>query len=130
MGKTWLAAFDACQVEASSIGDREFSLSPTAVRSWAQAESALSRLLDATFGDGTSSWYLGAQSDLSGDLVIASIQKLARPEGMQRIATERFDYVVIVDVHHAEAPSYRRVMSRLNYGFSRSYGNSERTRRR
>ncbi len=80
----------------------------------AQAESALSLLLDNTFGDGNSSWYLGDESDLTGNLVIASIQKLARPEGLERISSEYFDYVVIDEVHHAEAPSYRRVMSRLD----------------
>lgn len=117
MGKTWLAAFDVCQV--GKVLDRRPRVLVIAHRGQilAQAESALSLLLDATFGDGMSSWYIGDQSDLSGDLVIASIQKLARPEGLKRIASERFDYIVIDEVHHAEAPSYRRVMSRLNCGF-------------
>ncbi len=117
MGKTWLAAFDVCQV--GRVLDRQPRVLVIAHRGQilAQAESALSLLLDETFGDSRSSWYLGAQSDLSGDLVIASIQKLARPEGLKRIASEHFDYVVIDEVHHAEAPSYRRVLSHLNCGF-------------
>ncbi len=117
MGKTWLAAFDACQV--GKVLDRPPRVLVIAHRGQilAQAESALSLLIDSTFGDGTSSWYIGDQSDLSGSLVIASIQKLARPEGLKRIASERFDYVVIDEVHHAEAPSYRRVMSHLDCGF-------------
>lgn len=117
MGKTWLAAFDVCQV--GKVLDRRPRVLVIAHRGQilAQAESALSLLLDSTFGGGISSWYIGDQSDLSGNLVIASIQKLARPEGLKKIASERFDYVVIDEVHHAEAPSYRRVMSHLDCGF-------------
>ncbi len=117
MGKTWLAAFDVCQV--GKVLDRRPRVLVIAHRGQilAQAESALSLLLDSTFGEGRSSWYIGDRSDLSGNLVIASIQKLARPDGLKRISSEHFDYVVIDEVHHAEAPSYRRVMSHLNCGF-------------
>jgi superfamily II DNA or RNA helicase/diadenosine tetraphosphate (Ap4A) HIT family hydrolase/phage repressor protein C with HTH and peptisase S24 domain len=117
MGKTWLAAFDACQVGKGLDRRPRILIIAHRAQILAQAESALSLLLDKTFGDGKSSWYLGDRSDLSGELVIASIQKLARPEGLTRIASERFDYVVIDEVHHAEAPSYRRVMLHLNCGF-------------
>ncbi len=117
MGKTWLAAFDVCQV--GKVLDRRPRVLVIAHRGQilAQAESALSLLLATTFGDCASSWYIGDRSDLSGNLVIASIQKLARPEGLKRISSEHFDYVVIDEVHHAEAPSYRRVMSHLNSDF-------------
>jgi hypothetical protein len=40
-------------------------------------------------------------------VVFASIQKLSRPENLARIAAERFDYVVVDEVHHADAPTYR-----------------------
>jgi hypothetical protein len=63
-------------------------------------------------------WYLGANSDMSGDLVVASVQKLTRPEGLAELDRQRFDYVVIDEVHHAQAPSYRRVMARLNATFT------------
>ncbi len=69
MGKKWLAAFDACQVEASSIGDENSRYRPP--------RSDLGRKQNLRYrvswmphsANGTSSWYLGAQSDLSGDLV-------------------------------------------------------------
>ncbi|MFN9940359.1 MAG: DEAD/DEAH box helicase, partial [bacterium] len=116
MGKTWLAAFDATQ-EGGRLKRRPRVL-VIAHRSHilVQAESALSSLLDSVFGNGTTSWYIGQRSDLSGTLVMASVQKLARPEGLSCLENEAFDYVVIDEVHHAHAPTYRRVMAQLNAG--------------
>lgn len=37
--------------------------------------------------------YLGANSDMRGDLVVASVQKLTRPEGIAGLDRQRFDYV-------------------------------------
>ncbi|MCX6977919.1 MAG: DEAD/DEAH box helicase family protein, partial [Verrucomicrobia bacterium] len=54
----------------------------------------------------------------AAQLVVASIQKLSRAEELLLLAGERFDYCVIDEVHHAEAPSYRRVMARLDAGFT------------
>ncbi len=63
-------------------------------------------------------WYLGANSDMRGDLVVASVQQLTRPEGLAELDRQHFDYVVIDEVHHARAPSCRRVMARLNATFT------------
>ena len=63
-------------------------------------------------------WYLGSASDMAGDLVIASGQKLSRPDGLARLSAEKFDYAVIDEVHHAEAPSYRKVLARLQASFT------------
>ncbi|WP_149495412.1 DEAD/DEAH box helicase family protein [Roseiconus lacunae] len=122
MGKTWLAAFDARQV-GESLGRRPRVL-VIAHRSHIlmQAESVLSQLLDDVFKQGDSlasrtSWYVGSRGDIDGELVVASIQKLARPEGLKRLANEHFDYVIIDEVHHAEAPTYRRVLAKLDAGF-------------
>lgn len=117
MGKTWLAAFDARQ--AGQQLERRPRVLVIAHRAHilAQAEAAISRVLDSEFDEGTTAWYLGSNGALSGDLVIASVQKLSRPEGLKRIAEETFDYVVMDEVHHAHAPSYRRVLSRLQSSF-------------
>jgi hypothetical protein len=40
-------------------------------------------------------------------VIVGSIQKLSRPDNLARIAAERFDYVVVDEVHHADAPTYR-----------------------
>jgi superfamily II DNA or RNA helicase/diadenosine tetraphosphate (Ap4A) HIT family hydrolase/SOS-response transcriptional repressor LexA len=122
MGKTWLAAFDVRQV-GDALGRRPRVL-VIAHRSHilTQAESVLSQLLDDAFKEGDSlasrtSWYVGSRSELDGDLVVASIQKLARPEGLKRLANEHFDYAIIDEVHHAEAPTYRRVLAKLDADF-------------
>jgi hypothetical protein len=62
-------------------------------------------------------WFAEDRSELDGDVVVASVQKLSRPENLERLSAERFDYVVVDEVHHAEAPSYRRILSRLEPGF-------------
>lgn len=118
MGKTWLAAFDACQFgEAIKRRPRVLIIAHRA-HILAQAEAVLSRLLDYRFAEGSTAWYIGNRSELSGDLVVASIQKLSRPEGLQRIAEEHFDYVIMDEVHHAHAPSYRRVLAKINCDFA------------
>lgn len=117
MGKTWLAAFDARQVGVTLGRRPRVLVIAHRAHILAQAEAALSRVLDQTFGEGKTTWYIGASSDLSGDLVIASIQKLSRVSGVDRLAEEHFDFVVMDEVHHAHAASYRRVLARLNAGF-------------
>ncbi|MFM7073700.1 MAG: DEAD/DEAH box helicase family protein [Planctomycetota bacterium] len=117
MGKTWLAAFDARQV-GDRLGRRPRVL-VVAHRAHilAQAEAAVSQVLDSQFGQARTAWYIGSRNDLAGELVVASIQKLARPEGLERLSAEAFDYVVIDEVHHAHAPSYRRVLARIQSAF-------------
>lgn len=117
MGKTWLAAFDARQVGQQL--QRRPRVLVIAHRSHilVQAESAFASVLDQAFGTGKTSWYIGQRSDLSQSLVLASVQKLARPEGLAQLANQHFDYVVIDEVHHAHAPTYRRVMAQLDTCF-------------
>ena len=50
--------------------------------------------------------------------MIASIQKLSRPEGLERLAGEQFDYAIIDEVHHAHAPTYRRVLAQIDSHFT------------
>lgn len=117
MGKTWLAAFDAQQVGAALNRRPRVLVIAHRAHILAQAEAAISRVLDATYTDGVTAWYIGSRGDMTGDLVIASVQKLSRPEGLERIAQEEFDYVIVDEVHHAHAPSYRRVLAQINAGF-------------
>ena len=50
-------------------------------------------------------------------MIVASVQKLSRSEGLEELSKHRFAYAVIDEVHHAEAPSYRKVLARLNASF-------------
>ena len=117
MGKTWLAAFDAQQVGEQVQRRPRVLVIAHRAHILAQAEVALSQVLDRSFGDAKTAWYIGQRSDLSGELVVASVQKLCRPEGISRLVDEQFDYVVIDEVHHAHAPSYRRVLAKIQASF-------------
>ncbi|EMI22085.1 type III restriction protein res subunit [Rhodopirellula maiorica SM1] len=118
MGKTWLAAFDACQFGESNRRRPRVLVIAHRAHILAQTEAVLSRLLDHRFAEGSTAWYIGERSELAGDLVVASVQKLSRPEGLQRLAKEHFDYVIMDEVHHASAPSYRRVLAKLDCDFA------------
>ena len=117
MGKTWLAAFDARQVGLALRKRPRTLVIAHRAHILAQAEAAISKVLDTAFGMGMTAWYIGDRSSLKGDLVIASVQKLSRPDGLNRIAEEHFDYIIVDEVHHAHAPSYRRVLAKCRGDF-------------
>ncbi len=117
MGKTWLAAFEAEQIAERLRQRPRVLVVAHRAHILSQAAAALSQILDQQFGEDQTSLYVGASSDLHGNLVIASIQKLSRPPGLARLEEEHFDFVVMDEVHHAHAPSYRRVLARLNASF-------------
>ena len=117
MGKTWLAAFDIRQMGIALTRRPRVLVIAHRSHILAQAEAAISTILDDEFGEGSTAWYIGSLSGLDGSLVIASIQKLSRPSGLERLAKEHFDYVVVDEVHHAHAPTYRRVLAGLNSDF-------------
>jgi superfamily II DNA or RNA helicase/diadenosine tetraphosphate (Ap4A) HIT family hydrolase/HKD family nuclease/SOS-response transcriptional repressor LexA len=131
LGKTWLAAFDAIAV------GRELGRPPRVLviahraEILAQAEATLRQAMEVEWGSVNVEWWVGSrtgfslsnaastpsdrQAEACPTLVIASIQKLSRPEGLAALAAAApFDYCVIDEVHHAEAPSYRRVLARLS----------------
>ncbi len=117
MGKTWLAAFDVRQVGSKLLRRPRVIVIAHRSHILIQAESALSCVIEDAFGTGATSWYIGSRSDLCGDLVIASVQKLSRPEGLLQLANEAFDYAIIDEVHHVHAPTYRRVLAKLHASF-------------
>ena len=117
LGKTWLAAFDA-----QAVG-RELGRCPRVIviahraEILAQAESVFRRAMDSDWPKTTTSWCLGRDASFEGPLVVASIQKLARPEVCERLSGVAFDYAIIDEVHHAHAASYRRVLAKLQSSF-------------
>ena len=118
LGKTWLAAFDVLAV--GKVLKRQPRVLVVAHRAeiLIQAEATVRAAMQSEWDDTRVSWYLGATSDMSGDLVVASVQKLTRPEGLATLEGQHFDYVIIDEVHHAQAPSYRRVLARLRSTFT------------
>jgi superfamily II DNA or RNA helicase/diadenosine tetraphosphate (Ap4A) HIT family hydrolase len=118
LGKTWLAGFDV--LAAGKLLSRQPRVLVIAHRAeiLVQAEATIRAAMQSEWGQTRVSWYLGANNDITGDLVIASVQKLTRPEGLKALDEQHFDYAIIDEVHHAQAPSYRRVMARLNASFT------------
>ena len=108
MGKTWLAAFDALQMNAKRVlfvAHREEIL--------LQAQAVFNRL-HANVRTGL---FQGAVKQDSADFVFASVQSLSRPESLQRFNPEHFDYIVVDEFHHASAPSYRSILQHFSPRF-------------
>jgi diadenosine tetraphosphate (Ap4A) HIT family hydrolase len=117
LGKTWLAAFDFGQL-AEELGRRPRVLF-VAHRSelLKQAAKTYRRQLLAMAETGRVGWFVGDTGELSADLVFASVAKLSRPEHLARLTAEQFDYVVIDEVHHAAADSYRKILDHIDPRF-------------
>ena len=113
LGKTFLAAFDVLAWEQGA-GRAPRVLFVAHRRELLQQAAATFRRVMPT---APFSWCVGAQAELDGQVVFASIQKLSRPAQLGRLQGDGFDYVIIDEVHHAAAPSYRRLLRRLAPGF-------------
>nr|WP_153822551.1 DEAD/DEAH box helicase family protein [Polyangium spumosum] len=115
LGKTWLAAFDVAAFgEVHGKRPRVLLLAHREELLLQAASTFRRQLRDARVRFG---WFVGDKGDLEGDLVLASIQKLSRPEHLARLATDGFDYVIVDEVHHGTAPSYRSIIDRLKPRF-------------
>lgn len=108
LGKTWLAAFDARQAQATRIlfvAHREEILT--------QAASTFLRIRpNARIG-----FYSGRQRDEEVDILCASIQTLGRNHHLQLFDATHFDYIVVDEFHHAAAPMYRRLLQHFTPRF-------------
>lgn len=114
LGKTWLAAFDHQQL-AEEMGARPRLLFLAHRKELlVQAAKTFRRQLHAHGVRSRVGWFLGDAEDLSTHLVFASVAKLSRPEHLKKLAGQRFDYVVVDEVHHATAKSYRDILTALD----------------
>ncbi len=112
LGKTVLAAHDI--VEATEGTSTSVLWIAHRRELLEQAASTLRRgLPDARFA-----WMLGGvRPEEPFDVLFASVQTLARPATLASFAQDRFDYVVVDEVHHADAPSYRRILAHFSPAF-------------
>jgi superfamily II DNA or RNA helicase len=113
LGKTWLAAFDV-----QAFADY-FHQSPRVLfvahraEILQQAADTFRKILpEARFG-----WFVGSQDSLGGDVVFASVQKLAYGDNLSQFEPEAFDYIIVDEVHHAAAPSYRHILKHFDPAF-------------
>ncbi|AGC42121.1 helicase [Myxococcus stipitatus DSM 14675] len=114
LGKTLLAAWDVAAFQAEQeVQPRVLFLAHREELLVQAAETFRRQFPRRRFG-----WYVGSKSSLEGDVVFASVQKLSNRDGLEALrAAARFDYVIVDEVHHAAAASYRVILSRLEPAF-------------
>ncbi len=59
----------------------------------------------------------GTSKQLDRRFVFATIQTLSQESTLDSVSPEAFDYVIIDEAHRAGAPTYQRVIDRLNPSF-------------
>ncbi|GAA1139645.1 DEAD/DEAH box helicase [Nocardioides aquiterrae] len=109
-GKTVVAALDYRRLATQSPSTRP-SLLFIAHRAEILEQSRRTYrevLADGNFGE---PWYGGSRPE-RGEHVFASVQSL-NSYGIQQIPPDAFDIVVIDEFHHAQAPTYRRIIDHL-----------------
>lgn len=73
------------------------------------------RVLDAPASDFGK--FVGTRRELDRRYVFATIQSLSRPQNLQLVAPDAFDYVLIDEVHRAGARTYQRLIDYLRPEF-------------
>lgn len=108
-GKTVMAALDYQRLRQTSrrsrllfVAHREEILTQSR-RTFAHV------LQDASFGE----LWVGRHRPIGFDHVFASIQSL-NATGLETVANDHFDVVIVDEFHHAAADSYRRLLEHLN----------------
>ena len=99
-GKTFLSAFDVAKVKPKRC---LFIVHRTNIAIKAK-ETFAKVIKDKTLG-----LYTGDKKD-SAEYLFATIQTLKNPKVLEGFLKSEFDYIVIDEVHHAEAKSYKRVL--------------------
>jgi len=113
LGKTWLSVFDVKQFEEEMERSPRVLFLAHRVELLRQAALTFRKLFrDLAFG-----WYVGTHNRLTGDIVFASVMKLGRPENLVKVAPDAFDYVIVDEVHHADAKTYRKILNHLQPRF-------------
>nr|WP_239552578.1 DEAD/DEAH box helicase family protein [Oceanisphaera litoralis] len=107
LGKTWLAAFDARQIQAQRllfVAHRDEIIrqaQDTFIRLQPQAHTGL---------------YTGERQE-QADWLFASVQTLGRAEHLRNFKPDHFDYIIVDEFHHATAPTYRRLLDHFRPRF-------------
>ena len=114
LGKTYLAAFDALQMQQERPHAQGFSVLFVAHREelLVQAEATFRQL----FPECTTGLLSGTRRPGRPDLVFATVQSLTQG-GNAAVLDRAYDYLVVDEFHHAAAPSYERLLSAATYRF-------------
>ncbi|MEX3071345.1 DEAD/DEAH box helicase family protein [Vibrio alginolyticus] len=108
MGKTWLSAFDAKQIEAKRVlfvAHREEILT--------QAFNTFAKL----WPEKSAGYYHGKSKDTEKQMLFASVQSLGKQDNLKHFATDFFDYIVVDEFHHASAKTYLNILNHFEPKF-------------
>lgn len=106
-GKTYLSAFDVrrCRPRRMLYVAQRQEILVAAMRSYQRVLGCA----DTDLG-----LFSGTSKDHDRKYVFATVQTLSRPEVLERFATDEFEYVLVDEVHHAGAQTYRRVIDHFD----------------
>lgn len=116
LGKTHLAAFD---FQRSKLENVLFVVHRESILRKAR-ETFADVLGDKTFGTiltGHSAEDDRARAVQPASSVFATIQTLSQPQVLEQFSSYHFDYIVLDEFHHSQAPSYRRVLGHFEPQF-------------
>ncbi|MFT4693566.1 MAG: superfamily II DNA or RNA helicase [Francisella sp.] len=106
-GKTFLSAFDVIRVNPKRC---LFIVHRTNIA--AKASETFSKVIKGK----SIGLYTGSNKS-SADYLFATIQTLKNPEVLAKFEHDEFDYIIIDEVHHADAQSYKRVLKHFKPKF-------------
>lgn len=111
VGKTMVAAFDYAQLESTTGKERPRLLFVAhRERLLEQSIGTFRQVLrDGTFGEKL----VGGQVPTLGEHVFASIQSLNSQGRIDALHPEHYEVVIVDEFHHAEAPTYERLLQKL-----------------
>jgi len=108
-GKTLVAAFDYAGLRTTLPRSRLLFVAHRE-RILSQSQGAFAAVLrDSGFGG----LLTGEAKPASGEHVFATIQSLARMDLARDLPPDHFDVVIVDEFHHAEAPTYDRLLSHV-----------------
>ncbi|MFD1531953.1 DUF3427 domain-containing protein [Pseudonocardia aurantiaca] len=107
-GKTVVAALDYARLRASLPRDRLLFVAHRKEILEQSRRMYREVLADGTFGE----MYVQGERPERWEHVFASVQSLAA-YGVDRIPPDHFDVVVVDEFHHAQAPTYRRLLDHV-----------------
>jgi len=100
-GKTYLSIFDVNQVKPKKVlyvAHRDMILD--------KSEKSFKNILPEI----KTGFLNGNKRDLSADYLFASVFTLAKEDTLKSFKKDEFDYIIVDEVHHAGAESYRKVI--------------------
>jgi superfamily II DNA or RNA helicase len=105
-GKTWVSAFDYKRLRSDGLDRLLFVAHRDEILQ--QSQQVFRYVLDdMSFGER----HVGAERPAIGQHVFASIQSLHRT--IDDVPADAYDVVIVDEFHHSEAPTYRKLLERL-----------------